>query len=286
MKNGMSVIIPYRNRISCIDKCLIQLLNQSVQFNLEVILVDHCSNDATIQFVTNNYTYGSSLSTGRFKIYKYTRNVGFNLARARNIGIHFASHDLIFTFDIDSICMRCDLLQRLYDDWHWFNRLAKEKGVKALEQFSTPHLTKAEKVDYNIPYRDNGVVLRTVGWGNCLFHKSAFNIVGGLDHNVFCGKGYEDMAFFLLVFRHGFYPVQDRYITNRKSSGWLVNMKDHDLPKNEGVEGDDQWECGNDERALKRSYRQFREIVAKSPTIMHNQIDLEELIVNTERIGV
>jgi len=280
MKKGLSVVIPYRNRRSCIDACFDGLFKQETPFPLEIVFVDHHSTDESIPYI-----YGQWSKIDGLTVYRYLPKVNFNLARARNIGIFLAKYDLVFTFDIDSILLRPDTLAYIYDRWHLYDFQAKIGGVSCLEQLAAPHLTKSEKVDYgSLKYKKNGLVLRTVGWGNCVFHRDLFYQVGGLEHNKFKGKGYEDMAFFLLAFRQGYYPVQMWDIRKRKDNDWLVNCKDHDLPKHLRVEMNDIWEGGSDTHAKNKSYKKFRQLVEKRPMVMRNHIDLDELIANTEKI--
>jgi glycosyltransferase involved in cell wall biosynthesis len=277
---GLSVIIPYRNRLQCIDKCFEGLFMQEVPFPLEIVLVDHHSTDGSISYIYDKWPKIEGLS-----VYRYTPPAKFNLARARNIGIYLAKYDLVFTFDIDSILLRLDALANIYELWHLYEFQARVGRVADLEQFATQPLTKTEVVDYESSlYKKNGVVLRTVGWGNCVFHRDLFYQVGGLNHHKFKGKGYEDMAFFLIAFRQGYYPVQVWDMKNRRENIWLVNCKDHDLPEHLRVEMDDEWEGGCDEKAKEKSYRKFRLLVEKTPKVMRNDIDFNELIGNTEKI--
>ena len=117
-----------------------------------------------------------------------------------------------------------------------------------------------------------------------MFHKDLFYLVGGLNHDKFKGKGYEDMAFFLLAFRHGCYAVQVYHMSNRKDNDWIVNCKDHDLPKHLRVEMNDEWEGGCDEKAKEKSYKKFRLLVERRPMVMRNDINFDDLVGETEKL--
>lgn len=281
---GISVLIPYRNRNSCLLRCLPPLFNQKTDFPWEVVFVDHGSTDGCIDKLID--TYADKITERKLVVCRFNNPAGgFNLARSRNIGYLFSQYELLFTFDIDSICRSESLLQRLRDDWVAFEMIAEKHGVGALISYSAQYLTKSEKIDYaNLPYRKYGLVMRTVGWGNCLFHNSIVSLVGGWDHEKFCGKGYEDLAFFLLAFRQGCYSIQDPFTLKRKNNSWLTNYKDKDLPKPKRVEMHDVWEGGGDSRAMLKSYKKFRALVEKSPKVMGVNVDWNTLRSEVEVI--
>jgi len=283
---GLSLIIPYRNRKHCVNRCLRPLLEQKTSFPFEIIISDHGSTDGSIEYIIRKYK--EYIGTGKIVIclYPLGEELGFNLARSRNIGALYANYDILFTFDIDTICLKNSLLQRLHSSWFRFDWMVRLHGVPILKPLAPKHLTKAEKVNYdNLRYRPNGVVIKTVGWGNSLFHRNLVFQIGGWAQETFTGKGYEDLAFFLLAFRQGYYPVQDILTNNRKNNDWLHNKKDKDLPPHKKVEIFDKWEggCGPDDK--KNSYRKFRILVHTEPMIMHNNTDWTKLVQETETIG-
>ena len=283
---GLSVIIPYRNRRHCVNKCLQPLLKQKTSFPFEIIISDHGSTDGSIEYIVKKYK--DYIGTGKIVIcmYPYGEKLGFNLARARNVGALYSNYNILFTFDVDSICLNDILLERLHTNWFRLNWMAKFHGVRVLKALAPKHLTKAEKVNFdNLPYRSNGVVIKTVGWGNSLFHKNLVFHIGGWAQETFTGKGYEDLAFFLLAFRQGYYPVQDFLTKNRKKNMWLHNRKDKELPPHMRVETHDMWEGGSSPTDKKDSYKKFRVLVHTRPMIMHNNTDWTKLVQETETIG-
>jgi len=265
---GMSVTVPYRNRFKCLDRCLRPLLRQKTNFPFEVVFVDYGSTDDTLSYLCKSYS--AEIASNKLVLVHYPADA-FNLAGARNVGIAFSNYPLIFTFDIDSICLSDTILQEVYDFYLDMEQKAK-KNIQDLEQYKPPLLTKNIPYTYDeykyIPY---GHIVRTVGWGNCLLHKDIFFAIGGLDHMTFRGKGYEDMAFMVLCLRNGYYLVQYPDVLYRKKNTKLVNFKDHELSPEERVETYDVWEDGCDAGARERSYRRFR-LLVESPGVRYNSV--------------
>lgn len=87
----ISVIIPVYNRENTIRRSVLSVLNQSVS-NIEVLVVDDCSNDNTINIL-------KKLKDSRLKIIELEKNRGANFAR--NIGIDLAIGDYISFQDSD-----------------------------------------------------------------------------------------------------------------------------------------------------------------------------------------
>jgi len=88
----ISAVIPMYNRKNTIDCCLNSVLNQSYQ-NLEVILVDDCSTDGTIEHIHNTYM------DKRIRVIQLKKNGGAQ--RARNEGIKNATGEWIAFLDSD-----------------------------------------------------------------------------------------------------------------------------------------------------------------------------------------
>lgn len=75
--NSISVIIPSFNREKTIEYCLQSVLNQTYK-PLEIIIVDDCSNDRTIDII-------NSLNSSIIKVVKLEKNSGAQAARNRGI---------------------------------------------------------------------------------------------------------------------------------------------------------------------------------------------------------
>lgn len=265
---GLSIVIPFRNRKHCVDKCFNLLLRQFIDFDLEILIADLNSTDNSLNYIMKNY------KDSRLSIYRHTRSKAFNDGKARNIGVLLAKYDLIFTFDIDNIILRRDYLQRIYDLWCISEKKMREKGGKPLRG----HVIFSEfPIDFSMRPKKNGVIIRTTGSGNCVYHKDLFYAVGGYDYISFCGKGYSDMAFLLMAVRQGFFPIMDMLARNRLKNEWMINKKDKELPNNKKVGIGDVWESDISMRPV------YDKLLGKK-YINKVEIDFGELLTDVERI--
>jgi glycosyltransferase involved in cell wall biosynthesis len=89
----VTVIVPFYNVEDYIEECLESLVNQT-HHNLEILCVDDCSPDGTLNIV-NSYAARDS----RIKVIGHEQNKG--LGGARNTGISCASADYICFVDSD-----------------------------------------------------------------------------------------------------------------------------------------------------------------------------------------
>lgn len=107
----ISVVIPMYNRKKTIERCLNSVLNQSYK-NLEVILVDDCSTDGTIDYISNVHDQ-------RIRLIQLEINSGAQIAR--NTGIKNANGEWIVFLDSDdeltkdSISCRYNMLKKNSD---------------------------------------------------------------------------------------------------------------------------------------------------------------------------
>lgn len=102
MKELISVVIPTYNREKIIKKCITSVLNQSYS-NIEVIVVDDCSEDNTIEII-------KTIKDDRIKVYKLDRNSG--ACAARNFGINKSKGKYIAFQDSDDIWLENKLEQQ------------------------------------------------------------------------------------------------------------------------------------------------------------------------------
>lgn len=91
----ISIIIPIYNVAPYIIECLESVYNQSYP-NIEVILVDDCGTDNSIQLV-NNYLTTNQIKT--IKVFHHKQNRG--ISAARNTGIKHSTGDYIYLMDSD-----------------------------------------------------------------------------------------------------------------------------------------------------------------------------------------
>lgn len=91
----ISVIIPTYNRVSTLEKCVLNLCNQTLPYkNYEIIIVDDCSADETPQFCQYCENTKSNI--------RYIRNEkNLGLASTRNVGIRHAKGELLVFLDND-----------------------------------------------------------------------------------------------------------------------------------------------------------------------------------------
>ena len=97
MKNKVSVIIPTYKRITCIDRAINSILNQSYK-NFEIIIVDDNEKDSVYRKKTEEYMKKYS-NVDNIKYIKHEKNK--NGAVARNTGIKYSSGDFITFLDDD-----------------------------------------------------------------------------------------------------------------------------------------------------------------------------------------
>lgn len=92
----VSIIIPVYNVAEYIESCLWSVANQTYK-NIEVLLIDDCGTDSSMQIVTE-FIEKFSLQN-QFVICKHKQNRG--LSAARNTGIINSSGDYLFFLDSD-----------------------------------------------------------------------------------------------------------------------------------------------------------------------------------------
>ena len=91
----VSVIIPTYNRRHTLKRCLDSVLNQTYR-NFEIIIVDDCSTDGTMEFVETEY---GSIEDVSIVYVRNDENLG--ASASRNIGVSYASGEYIAFHDSD-----------------------------------------------------------------------------------------------------------------------------------------------------------------------------------------
>lgn len=92
----LSIIIPIYNVSPYIEKCLTSVINQANNNDVEIILVDDCGTDNSMDIVNDIM---SKKNINNIKIISHTKNQG--LSAARNTGVKEATGDYIFFLDSD-----------------------------------------------------------------------------------------------------------------------------------------------------------------------------------------
>ncbi len=160
----ISVIIPMYNAEKYIGDCLDSLLDQTFQ-DFEVIVVDDCSTDNSIQVVNG---YGTRFN-GRLKLIKTDENTG-SPGEPGNLGVSLSRGEYLFIMDNDD-AVTPDALEKLYttakkydadvvacDKYYWvpekswndaeFRKNLKPHGYQQGGPVSEPTL-----LPFNIPQR-------------------------------------------------------------------------------------------------------------------------------------
>jgi GT2 family glycosyltransferase len=104
MNNKISVVIPNWNGKKYLETCLNSLKSQTLD-NYEVIIVDNGSEDDSVSYIKNNFSF--------VKVIGLEKNEGF--ARAVNIGIKASKSELIFLLNNDTE-LPSNLLETLYNE--------------------------------------------------------------------------------------------------------------------------------------------------------------------------
>ena len=102
----MSIVIPVYNTQNYIEKCFLSILNQSIFDRIEIIFVDDCSDDESMDKLIelkNKYENVKVLSTDKNSLFG---------GRTRNIGFEHVTSDYVLFFDSDDTLMEnvCELL--------------------------------------------------------------------------------------------------------------------------------------------------------------------------------
>jgi glycosyltransferase involved in cell wall biosynthesis len=107
MKNNnslISIIIITYNRVNIVDNAIKSCLNQTYK-NIEIIIIDDCSQDNTYNYLLNKYKNYNN-------IHIYRNNINSGEGYSRNIGVEYSSGKYITFLDDDDIfsknyCLEC-----------------------------------------------------------------------------------------------------------------------------------------------------------------------------------
>lgn len=107
MNDLISVIVPIHNSEKYLPECIASIVGQSYQ-NLEIILVDDCSDDGSAA-ICDDY----ARKDGRIHVIHKEIKGGEGGARARNDGIDYAAGNLFYFMDSDDY-IESDMLEQMY----------------------------------------------------------------------------------------------------------------------------------------------------------------------------
>ncbi len=100
METKLSVIVPIYNVEPYIEVCLNSIFNQTYNKNFEVLLVDDCGNDKSVE-IAKELIEQKCPSNQNFKIFHHKVNQG--LSAARNTGISAARGEYVYFLDSDDL---------------------------------------------------------------------------------------------------------------------------------------------------------------------------------------
>ena len=102
MSTKVSVIIPSYNRKRDLCRCIDSVLSQR-SVSVEVIVIDDCSEDDSVDFLKSNYTHVRLLVCNR----------RFGPSHLRNLGLKSATGDFVLFLDSDVVMPEKDIMQRM-----------------------------------------------------------------------------------------------------------------------------------------------------------------------------
>lgn len=183
----VSVIIPTYNRKKTLKRCIDSVLQQSYR-NFEIIIVDDCSTDGTMEFVEAEYGNIADINI------IYVRNdSNLGAAASRNVGVSYANGEYIAFHDSDDEWYH----DKLEKQMHHFVRCGTHVGavyslfyMNGREQYIYP----PKHVDMS---RKSGYVFYTlllnslVGMITLVIKKSVLTRVGGFNEQLNSLEDYE-----------------------------------------------------------------------------------------------
>lgn len=201
MKPLVSVVIPVYNVEAYVGDCLDSILSQNYE-NVEVIVVDDCSPDNSIDIVQNRFNKYSGVKTTQ--IIRHSKNHG--LSAARNTGLDVADGDLIMLVDSDdTICENCisELVEMI---------MTSEADIAAASVYSTDEQGKiiGQKIQPEAGVVDGRSFLSLCNNGDCI--STVWN------------KIYRKSIFNLTRFDYGM-PIAEDIIFNNRLFLWNQDLK-------------------------------------------------------------
>ena len=194
----ISVVIPTYNRAYCIENAIQSVLSQTYS-NIEVIVIDDASDDATTQVV-------EKITDSRVRYYLREENHG--AAVARNLGVYYARGSYIAFHDSDDLWLpdKLEKQMQLYEKNLGYGLVYGRYTMKldSRNEIMVPDRGEPDDLSGNI--FASLLVKNTIGAPTILMRKEVFEKVGGFDEDMRC---LEDWDFVLKVsksYEIGFLP--------------------------------------------------------------------------------
>lgn len=178
----ISFVSHFYNNIPCIERNIAQMQEISHRFpDTEYIIVDDHSSES--------YEFNIFEGINNLKLFRICDNIDWNMACARNIGVHESSGDIIFIFDIDHIIDPRQIA------CFFSNVNSLKPGERGL--FRRIKISK-DGLYYNIKSHKNSFII----------HRSDFEKVGGYEELFSGNYGAEDSFFFMCCRSAGIFDRQ------------------------------------------------------------------------------
>lgn len=218
LRPSVTVIIPTYNCSLYIKKCIKSVLDQTLT-NIEIVVIDDCSSDSTVDLIPPNC---------EIKILKNKKRLGSGLSR--NLGIKYSNGEYIAFLDGDDFYPEKDSLKKLYN-------IAKQKNANIvggslfivdaksnieIRDFPGQYFTRSGFINYS-DYQHDGGFYRFIYKKDFLILKNiAFRDLLRMQDPVFLVES--------MVASKSFYAIPDyvyAYRKNHKTVDWNEqNVKD------------------------------------------------------------
>lgn len=220
-----TVIIPTFNRLKWIGECLDSVLGQTYP-NVEVIVVDDCSTDGTVEWLAEQERYRDVI------VHRQEKNGGASVAR--NTAIEMAKGDLVVFIDSDDL-LRPDHIEKAViaferdPDLGLFccdSTMIDADGNTILDG-KTWHQSLAEAKGFDIKtgYRSLKDVF---SYSNCFpgftLRREVFEELGGFDQSIFPADDY-DLALRVAGSRFKVFYLHEALCLRREHYGQLSGIQ-------------------------------------------------------------
>ena len=190
MDHLVSILVPFYNVEQYIDRCIQSLIDQTYE-NIEILLIDDCSPDKSLE-IAQHYSHIDP----RVKIFRYEKNRG--LGGARNYGLQKATGKYLLFVDSDDY-IEPNTVEVLFDKAKNNDLCVLEANYLKESEINSEVLPRkscySEKVFSGKEYWESIPIAPVVAWNK--FYKLSFLIENNI---VFQLRKFEDVAFTAEVF--------------------------------------------------------------------------------------
>jgi len=188
--NSVSIISPtFNTKIEYFDECLQSIANQNEKFNIELVVVDDCSEifyfEKYKKMLEDLENYNSNI---KCILHRLDKNCG--VGYASHVAVELCTNEIIFRIDSDDIMSP----NRLSVQWNFMNenadyvfcagdvRLFKKNGdkIQYLDRTNHPEIVTWELFKNRVLIPDHWVVNHSM----FCFRKSAIIKIGNYDKNL------------------------------------------------------------------------------------------------------